>query len=56
MEEIDLSDTEQTHKQQNNEEDKGADFDEISNDLGSENEGMPDMENRLNQVKKNDYQ
>lgn len=55
MEEIDLSDTEQTHKQ-NNEEDKGADFDEPSNDLGSDNEGMPDMEHRLNQVKRNDYQ
>lgn len=54
MEEIDLSDTEQTHKQQ--EEEKGADFDEISNDLGSENEGMPDMDNRLNQVKRNDHQ
>ena len=54
MEEIDLSDTEQTHKK-NKEEDKGADFDEPSNDVGSENEGMPDMESKLNQVKRMGY-
>ncbi len=64
MEEIDLSDTEpnqfNSKRKQNNDEghdsDRGADFDEISNDIGggSDNEGMPNLENRINMVGRNE--
>jgi hypothetical protein len=49
MEEIDLSDTEPNHhNSKRKDSDRGADFDQISNDIGSDNEGIPNMENRLN--------
>jgi hypothetical protein len=53
MEEIDLSDTERSHKNKEQEE-KGADFDEISNDVGSDNEGVLNMGSKLNMVGRND--
>jgi len=53
MEEIDLSDTERSHKNKE-QEDKGADFDEISNDVGSDNEGVSNMGAKLNMVGRND--